>query len=90
MAAVPALVHAGVLGQRREEPQAIRVGAGEVLLAGVPGVGEHGTQLREDAGLRQLLAAGVQQWVEQGAVDRVLAEHRADDDLVAVTTAWPL
>jgi hypothetical protein len=30
----------------------------------------------------QLLAAGVQQGVQQGAVDRVLGQHRAHDDLI--------
>ena len=33
---------AGVLGQRREQPQLTGLGAGEGLLAGVPGIGEHG------------------------------------------------
>ncbi len=33
-------VPAGVFGQRRGQPQAAGVGAGEVLLADVPGVGE--------------------------------------------------
>jgi hypothetical protein len=60
-----------VFGQRREQPQAADVGAGEVLLADVPGVGEHGMQLRADAGLGQLLAAGVQQGMQQRAADRV-------------------
>ena len=32
----------GVFGQRREQPQLTGVGAGEGLLAGVPGIGEHG------------------------------------------------
>jgi hypothetical protein len=77
-----ALVFARVLGQRREEPQAIGVGAGEVLLADVTGAGEHGAQLRADPGLGQLLAAGVQERVEQGAVNRVPGQHRARDDLV--------
>ena len=76
------MAQAGVFGQGREQPQAIGVGAGEVVLADIPGVGEHGTQLRRDTGLGQLLAADVQQRVQQGAVDRVLGQHRADDDLV--------
>jgi hypothetical protein len=42
---------AGVFGQRRQEPRRAGVGAGEVLLADVPGIGEHGAQLRADAGL---------------------------------------
>jgi hypothetical protein len=74
---------AGVFGQRREEPQAAGVGTGEVLLADIPGVGEHGAQVRAEAGLGQLLAAGVQQGVQQGAAGRVLGQHRADDDLLA-------
>jgi hypothetical protein len=49
----------GVFGQGREQPQATGVGAGEVLLAEVTGIGEHGPQPRLDAGLGQLLAAGV-------------------------------
>jgi hypothetical protein len=32
----------GVFGQRREQPQAVGVGAGEVLLADIPGVSQHG------------------------------------------------
>ena len=90
--AAPARVLARVLGQRREEPQAVGVGAGEVLLADVTGVGEHGAQFRADAGVvGQLLAAGVQQRVQQGAVDRVLAESIAPTmTWSAVTTIWPL
>ena len=81
----------GVFGQRREQPQLAGVGAGEVLLADVPGVGQHGAQLGADAGLGQLLPAGVQQGVQQGAVDWVLGQHRAPTmTWFAVTTAWPL
>ena len=79
-----------VLGQRREEPQAVGVGAGEVLLADVTGVGKHGMQPGLDPGLGQLLAAGVQQAVQKGAVDRVPGQHHADDHWFAVTTIWPL
>jgi len=59
-------VAAGVLGQRREEPQAFNVVAGEVLLTDLTGVGEHGARLRADAGFGQLLAAGVQEGVSAG------------------------
>jgi len=71
----------GVLGQGREQPQAIGVGAGEVLLADLPGVGEHGAQLGTDAGRHKLVPAPVQHRVPQGAVHRVLGQHRAGDDL---------
>ena len=80
--AVPPRVFARILGQRREEPQLAGVGAGEVLLADITGIGEHGAQLRADPGLVQLLVAGIQERVEQGAAGWVLAEHRAGDDLV--------
>src|SRR5262245_62036811 len=50
---------AGVFGQWREQPELVLLGASEVVLADVPGVGEHGAQLRTDPGLGQLLAAGV-------------------------------
>jgi hypothetical protein len=61
----------------------VGVGAGEGLLAGVAGVGEHGAQLRPDPGRCQLVPAPVEQRVQQGAVDRVLGQHRTDDDLLA-------
>ena len=57
---------AGALGQRREQPQLVGVGAGEVLLADVAGIGKHGAQPRADAGLGQLPAADVQHRVQQG------------------------
>jgi hypothetical protein len=44
------VARARVFSQRREQPQAVGVGAGEGLLADVAGIGEHGTQLRPDPG----------------------------------------
>jgi hypothetical protein len=61
---------AGVLGQRHEQPQLADVGAGKVLLAGVPGIGEHGPQPGPDLGLGQLVPALIQKRVEQGAAGR--------------------
>ena len=73
---------AGVFSQRCEQPQLVLVGAGEVLLADVVGIGEHGAQLRPDPGCGQLILALIQQRVEQGVADGVLGRHRAGDDLV--------
>src|SRR5947208_4960993 len=53
-----------------------------VSLADIPGVGEHGAQPGADAGVGQLLAAGLEHRVQQGAVHRVLGQHRTDDDLL--------
>jgi hypothetical protein len=50
----------------------VPVAAGEVLLADVAGVGEYGAQLGADARLGQLLAACIQQGMQQGAAGRVL------------------
>jgi hypothetical protein len=50
-----------VLSQRREQPQLVLAGAGEVLLAEVAGIGEHGAQLRADPGLGQLVPALIEQ-----------------------------
>ena len=58
---------AGVFGRRREQPQFVLVGAGEVLLADVPGTGEHGAQLRPDPRRVQLVPALIKQRVEQVA-----------------------
>jgi hypothetical protein len=52
-----------------------------ILFTFVPGIGEHGAQPGSDASLGQLVAAGVQERVQQGAVHRVLRQHRAHDHL---------
>jgi len=80
----------GVFGQRREKPQAVGAGTGEARLAGVPGVGEHGAQLRADASLGQLLAAGVQEGVQQGAAGGCWDSIVPTMTCCAVTTSCPL
>jgi hypothetical protein len=81
---------AGVFGQRRQQPQPAGVGAGEVVLPDVTGVGEHGTQLRADASLGWLLAAGVQQRGSRvrstGCWDTIAPTMTC----CTVTTSWPL
>jgi len=78
---------AGVFGQRREKPQAAGAGAGEALLADVTGAGEHRAQLRADASLGQLPAAGIQKGVRPtGCWDSIVPTMTC----CAVTTSCPL
>jgi hypothetical protein len=81
---------AGVFGQRREQPQAAGVGAGEGLLAGVTGAGQDGAQLRADPGRCQLVPApagnGCSKVRPAGCRESIAPTMTWS----AVTTSWPL
>jgi len=65
-------VHAASAAQRRRSCPHWHSGVG----------GEHDAHLLFDPGRRHLVPALAEQWVEQSAVDRMLVEHCADDDLL--------
>ena len=81
---------AGVFGERREQPQLVLVGAGEVLLADVTGVREYGAQLRADTGRRQLVPALTGQRVQKRPAGGARDSIAPTMTWFAVTTAWPL
>src|SRR5689334_11916184 len=79
-----------VLGQRREQSQLVLVGAGKVVLADVPGVGQHGASSgRIPAWFscsRQVSSKGCSRARSTGCRDSIAPTITC----CAVTTAWPL